>query len=388
MLREDPVSSPQAPLAARIRTPRTPGVSNVDRDMIISVAGSMSVSVSDSLVLRLMSPDAEHNLALCSIFPEVTPQQLVEDLVPPPHFADVRFATYIADEAQPTQSAAVKNLQDFSKEISSPRKFWNRKTQSRPGRYLDGGFGVGKTHLLASLWFETDVPKVYGTFVEYTNLVGALGFAQTVELLSQYTLVCIDEFELDDPGDTVLMSTLLMRLVEKGVYLAATSNTLPDRLGEERFAADDFVREIQGLAAHFENLKVDGDDYRHRGLPAAPTPLSSDEVIAKARSIRGASFDEFDKLTHHLSLVHPSKYRKMVGEISALCVTDVETLTDTAQALRWVVLADRLYDRDIPVISSGVSWDVLFSPELLKGGYRKKYRRAVSRLVALSRESS
>jgi cell division protein ZapE len=335
-----------------------------------------------------MSSHPQPPFSLAGVFPEVTAEQLVADLVPPPHFAEVRFDTYIADPTQPSQSAAVANLQNFSHEITAVRKFWTKKSVARPGRYLDGGFGVGKTHLLASLWFETDVPKVYGTFVEYTNLVGALGFAQTVELLSQYKLVCIDEFELDDPGDTVLMSTLLMRLVEKGVYLAATSNTLPDRLGEERFAADDFVREIQGLAAHFENLKVDGDDYRHRGLPAAPTPISSDEVVRVAQSRPSAALDGFKTLTHHLSLVHPSKYRKMVGEISALCVTDVETLTDVAQALRWVVLADRLYDRDVPIISSGVSWDVLFAPELLKGGYRKKYRRAVSRLVALSRESA
>ena len=66
---------------------------------------------------------------------------------------------------------------------------------------------------------------------------------------ADYRLLCIDEFELDDPGDTVLVSTLLSRLVASGVRVAATSNTLPDALGEGRFAADDFLREIQALAA-------------------------------------------------------------------------------------------------------------------------------------------
>ena len=104
----------------------------------------------------------------------------------------------------------------------------------------------------------------YGTFVEYTNLVGALGFLPTVEALATRRLVCIDEFELDDPGDTVLMSRLLRELADRGVALAATSNTLPGSLGEGRFAAEDFLREIQALAARFEVLRVDGDDYRHR----------------------------------------------------------------------------------------------------------------------------
>jgi cell division protein ZapE len=50
-----------------------------------------------------------------------------------------------------------------------------------------------------------------------------------------------------------------------------------------------------------------------------------------------------------------------------------------------VVLADRLYDREIPVRVSGVPLDQLFDAEMLAGGYRKKYRRAISRLVALNR---
>ncbi len=124
-------------------------------------------------------------------------------------------------------------------------------------------------------------PKAFGTFVELTNLVGALGFAQTVEALQGHRLVCIDEFELDDPGDTVLMSTLLTRLSEAGVALAATSNTLPGALGEGRFAAEDFLREIQALSARFDVLTVDGEDYRHRGLAPSPPPLADDEVAAR-----------------------------------------------------------------------------------------------------------
>jgi cell division protein ZapE len=74
-----------------------------------------------------------------------------------------------------------------------------------------------------------------------------------------------------------------------------------------------------------------------------------------------------------------------VEDVQMVLLTDVHTITDQSVALRWVVLIDRLYDRGIPVRASGVPLDQLFSPELLKGGYRKKYRRAISRIVALSR---
>jgi cell division protein ZapE len=198
--------------------------------------------------------------------------------------------------------------------------------------------------------------------------------------------VCIDEFELDDPGDTVLVSTLLARLRESGVRLAATSNTLPGRLGEGRFATDDFLREIQGLAAAFESVRIDGEDYRHRGLPEAPAALPTDEVRRRAEMPR-ASLDDFAALAEHLSRVHPSKYGALLDGVDTVCLMDLATVDDEATALRLVVLADRLYDRDLPVVASGVALDTLFAPSLLGGGYRKKYLRATSRLVALAREA-
>lgn len=322
--------------------------------------------------------------------PAVSPEQLLAGFVPPPRFAQVRFANYLPSPDEPTQSAAVAGLQAFANRFGEePRRRRFRRgapPEARPGIYLDGGFGVGKTHLLASLFHSVDGPAAFGTFVEYTHLVGALGFARAAGALSGLRLLCIDEFELDDPGDTVLMSSLLGRLVEAGVRLAATSNTLPDRLGEGRFAADDFLREIQGLSAHFDVYRINGPDYRHRGLPTAPAPPSQDEVRGSLRP--DATLDDFDDLLAHLARVHPSRYGSLVAGVGAVHLTGVAQVRDQAAALRLVVLVDRLYDRDVPVVASGVRLDEIFAPELLRGGYRKKYYRAISRLVALAREGA
>ncbi len=325
--------------------------------------------------------------------PHVDADRLIAELVPPPRFAAESFDTYLPDPAQPTQAAAVAGLRAFAAAMDAPERpvgrFRFRRAappEGRAGIYLDGGFGVGKTHLLASLWHEAPGPRAFGTFVEYTNLVGALGFQGAVTALSGHRLVCIDEFELDDPGDTVLMSTLLNRLVEAGVRLAATSNTLPDRLGEGRFAADDFLREIQGLSAHFDVYRIDGEDYRHRGLPQAPPPFTDAEVVEAAGS--DGWLDAFDPLMAHLARVHPSRYGALLDGVARVHLTGLRTLTDQAAALRLVVLADRLYDRDIPVVASGAPLDEVFDPVMLRGGYRKKYFRALSRLVALGREGA
>ena len=331
--------------------------------------------------------------ALADRNPHVSVQQMVDELIPPPRFSEVSFASYIPAPDQPSQRAAVSALEAFAARISRApvkKRLFKRGAppEGRAGIYLDGGFGVGKTHLLASLWHAVPGRKRFGTFVEYTNLVGALGFRTAVEALSQNDLVCIDEFELDDPGDTVLMSTLLGELVKAGVSLAATSNTLHDKLVEGRFAAEDFLREIQGLSAHFDVFRIEGEDYRHRGLPDAPQPLSNQQIETTLASNQLATIDEFAKLEQHLISVHPSRYGSLLNGVSAVGFMNVEPVTDQATALRLVVLADRLYDRDIPVLASGINLDELFSAEMLKGGYRKKYFRAISRLVALAREGT
>jgi cell division protein ZapE len=314
--------------------------------------------------------------------PVVRPEDLLAGLVPPPLFAGVRFETYRPDPAEPTQALALAAAQEFARQLGvQPRR--RRRRESSGGLYLDGGFGVGKTHLLASLWHAAPGPKAYATFVELTHLVGALGFGNAVAALTPMRLLAIDEFELDDPGDTVLVSTLLGRLADQGVALAATSNTLPDRLGEERFAAADFLREIQGLAARFTAVRVDGPDYRHRGLPAAPPPLTDAEVEAAAER-PGASLDDFGALVDHLAGLHPSRYGALLDGVEAVCLTGVAPAADQNVALRLVVLVDRLYDRQLPVFASGVPMDALFGDDMLAGGYRKKYRRAISRAVALT----
>lgn len=329
--------------------------------------------------------------------PKVSVDELLKGFYPSPRFGEVSFDSYRPDPQQPSQAAAVTALREFAAGVDQPapsglRKLFGggRKTDTRAGIYLDGGFGVGKTHLLASLWHASSGQKAFGTFVEYTNLVGALTFRKTVDALSGYSLVCIDEFELDDPGDTVLMSRLMRELADAGVKLAATSNTLPGSLGDGRFAAQDFQREIQVLADQFEVIRVDGEDYRHRGLPEAPSALDEAALRGRVEAYTGGTLaeDDFPALIAHLGDVHPSRYRQLLDGVDAVAWHGVDTITEQSVALRFVVLADRLYDRDVPIMASGVTFDRLFTEEMMNGGYLKKYHRAVSRLTALARQGS
>ena len=218
----------------------------------------------------MTKPDLVKPNSLLTRHPEVSKAELITQLKPPPEFDHARFESYRPDKNHESQSIALRLCKEF---VHGPKKKLFSKAEKFPGIYLDGGFGVGKTHLLASIWHAHSGVKAYGSFLEYTSLVGYLGFAQTVQDLKKYGLICIDEFELDDPGDTMIMSRLLKELEASGTRFAATSNTPPNALGDGRFAASDFQREIRGLGDRFRIVSVDGEDYRHRDIDAESETL-------------------------------------------------------------------------------------------------------------------
>ena len=326
--------------------------------------------------------------SLVEIQPNPTLGEVLDQLVPPREFTKARFDNYLPNSAFPSQSLALEAARAFVKPGVIKSLFSRGKAPTYSGIYLDGGFGVGKTHLLAGIWHGFAGKKAFGSFLAYTSLIGLLGFAEALKHLSQYELICIDEFELDDPGDTMLMSRLLSELGAKGIRFAATSNTPPNALGKGRFAAENFAREISAMADRFQIVSVDGDDYRHRpidGHTAAIDDFAMEQLVKEALSNgKNVSRDDFSQLLQHLAKVHPSKFLKLIESIEVLILTSAHKLTDQSAALRFVSFVDRLYESRIALASTGIGLTEVFSDEYLAGGYRKKYLRAISRIASLS----
>lgn len=319
--------------------------------------------------------------------PSVTTEQMLAHLAPPRQFHSASFDSYVPDDAFPSQAEAREAARGF---FSSASGGLFKKAVEQPlGLYLDGGFGVGKTHLLAAAWHIAKGRKYFGTFIEYTALVGALGYANAVAALTGASFIAIDEFELDDPGDTMLMTRLLGELMSGGTRVMATSNTPPNALGEGRFAAADFVREIQGLSDRFRTFRIDGVDYRHRENEGKAVVVTEDELeaIEQTEGLVIAS-DAFGDLEVVLAREHPSKYAILIQGIDVVTWWGVIPFSDQNDALRFVALVDRLYDADIPIRATGTPVDEVFPDEMLAGGFRKKYLRAQSRLVALTHRAT
>ncbi len=318
---------------------------------------------------------------ICARLPEIVPAELIGELFPPREFEHSSFENYRPDAKFPSQTEARDKAAEFAG--ASKRGMFAKKSKiEAPGLYLDGGFGVGKTHLLAAMYHAYRGSKLFGSFMAYTSLVGALGFAKALETLSEFELIAIDEFELDDPGNTMIMSRLLNELSEKGTKFAATSNTPPNALGEGRFAAADFQREILGIGKQFLMLRVDGEDFRHRPINSEGISYSLAELQAWVTGDTAVA--DFPVLLKKLGTVHPALYGKLLAGDKQLALTNVQLLADQNDALRFVSLVDRAYELQIKIRGTGVPLTEIFPSHFLDGGYRKKYLRAVSRLGALS----
>jgi cell division protein ZapE len=324
----------------------------------------------------------------------VSASDLLNSLIPPHHFLLSTFDNYRVDERFPAQSAAVDILKQAvaSKSAKSFLQRFFQSPNATPGHgvYLDGGFGVGKTHLLAAAFHAFEGRKAYLTFQELMFLVGLQRLDVTLRSLSTYRLLALDEFELDDPANTRIASTLLSGLMANGVDVITTSNTPPGALGRERFSTDDFKRELSALAEKFRNVEVDGEDYRQLHQLSKPTSRSwfkpddppaeiDDHILAHHLSL------SFEALRSLLASAHPIRIRKAIGQFQSLLVTDLDAFQHPHDALRFVYFIDKVYDCDIRLIVTSLLEPIeLFVDMFVIGGDKKKYLRTVSRLVELT----
>jgi cell division protein ZapE len=328
---------------------------------------------------------------LLSRNPSLTPEDLTADLAPSARFRGVRFENFRPNPDFPSQQEARASLQAFLKGAQVRpggfRLFRRAKPEGR-GLYLDGGFGVGKTHLLASTYHAAEGERALMSFQDLMFVIGALGMTRAVEAFRGHDLLLIDEFELDDPGNTHMANTFLGQLMPGGTSVVATSNTEPGALGQGRFNAGDFQRQIQGIAERFETRRVDGPDYRQRGTVPEGSLTPGEFTAWRARQAEATlALLTHRDLNRHLLEVHPSRFARLLAGVEAVAVTDLAPMSDQNIALRFVHFVDKLYDLGLRAAFTGAPLGTLFSDTYRHGAYAKKYSRCLSRLSELLREA-
>lgn len=288
--------------------------------------------------------------------------------------------------------------------MAKPARVWDwgpRRAASGRGLYLGGGFGVGKTHLLAGAFHAASERAgrpgevAFVQFQELTSVVGQLGMSASATLFRTVKLLCIDEFELDDPGNLHLIGTFLSRCIYGGMNVMTTSNTPPNALGQGRFNAALFSDTLSALASHFESVALDGPNHRQRD-DGQQALLTHEEYAAwlRQQSEGRVALLTASELHTPLEQVHPAVFGELLRDVDALGIEGLVTLTHPNKllreqgAVRFVHFMDKVYDLGISTGLTGVPLPELFEATYRTAAFGRKYSRCLSRLAELTQEAS
>ncbi|HET9013974.1 MAG TPA: AFG1/ZapE family ATPase [Thermomicrobiaceae bacterium] len=290
-------------------------------------------------------------------------------------FASASFAGYAPDPAYPSQKEALARMREAAVTAPPRRRRWGRRPAPAGARgvYLDGPPGIGKTHLLAAAFNASAEPKLFATFDEFAAAAGTLGMRRLSQLLAEQRLVCVDEIDLRDPGNIMLLVSLLRAMLAGHPRILATANADPTGTSSAWVTVDDFRRELGEIADAFQVVSVDGIDHREV-LAAAPRP-AGDRTWTTS----------WDELLGFLVETHPMYDAAWLLEVDAVALDRLALLPDSDRALRFVRFIDRVYDRDVAlsVRRRDLTPDAPLAPLLGDRRFVLHVARCRSRLVEL-----
>jgi cell division protein ZapE len=336
------------------------------------------------------------------------------------------------------QERAVARLQQLHEELSryrpNGRPRWLARlglveTNAAPprGLYLWGPVGRGKS-MLMDLFFATAPAAAkrrvhFHAFmldvherIERERRVGTPEPIATVAaaLAAEATLLCFDEFQVNDIADAMILERLFRALFAAGSVVVATANRPPTRLYENGLQRDRFLPFIALLEERLDRLELDsGRDYRlarmqgrrvyhwpldpaaHDALgaifaeltenaPAAPETLTVlGRTLAVPRAAANVAWFAFEELCARP--LAAADYLAVAERFAAVVVEGIPRLEPYRrnEAMRFHILIDALYEaRTLFIASAAVPPEEIYTA----GDGAFEFRRTVSRLYEMQSE--
>lgn len=187
---------------------------------------------------------------------------------------------------EPVQALMVENLQILHDRLQrykppSPKSdffslFRRRRPKAPNGLYLHGDVGRGKT-MLMDLFYETAdfeprqrwhfhafMQHVHSSIANWRKAFDGDPIPLVADdIAAQGILLCLDEFQVTDIADAMILGRLFTALLESGVVVVATSNTVPDDLYRDGLNRSLFLPFIDMIKSRMDLLHFDGErDYR------------------------------------------------------------------------------------------------------------------------------
>lgn len=179
--------------------------------------------------------------------------------------------------SDPAQLSTIEALNSLHDELTKHKQknilTWFTKRPSPKGIYIWGSVGRGKTMLMdifcrsmpypvTRLHFHRFMKQVHHLLQVHSGTPDPLRTVAS-ELTKPGTIICFDEFFVDNIADAMLLSRLLKHLFSYGVTLIATSNQHPEQLYPDGLHRDRFLPAIELLKTHTTILSLEGSiDHR------------------------------------------------------------------------------------------------------------------------------
>ena len=327
-------------------------------------------------------------------------------------------------EINQRQLSIIDNLLDYYKD-NFDQSLLNKifkKNNYRPGFYLVGDVGVGKTMILNFFFDQIKVKKLRLHFNEFMIQFHDFIFKNkdkenTIEffikdLKKKTELIYFDEFQVTNIVDAMILGKLFKRIFEENIKVIFSSNIEIDNLYKDGLQRDQFIPFIKILKKNcFQNELSISEDYR------SSKNIDLERFLSPINETNNFVFNKFfRKLTKNKEKtlkVLEIKGRKLVIEnfyervvkfkFDELCDRNlgsedylvlanncdflfIENLPDfneynSNQQNRFITLIDIIYEKKIPLmITSPVNLDLIKSSRSLK----EPFKRTISRLYELT----
>ncbi len=297
-----------------------------------------------------------------------------------------------------------------------------KRNNSRPGFYLVGDVGVGKTMILNFFFNQLKEKKLRLHFNEFMVTFhdfifqnkdkenGVIKFVK--DLSNKVEILYFDEFQVTNIVDAMILGKLFEKIFDKNIKVIFSSNIKINDLYQDGLQRDQFIPFIKILKSNsYEKELFINEDYRsskNRDLKRYLSPIDQStnftfnkffrkitknknkivkNLIIKGRKLEIKNFYEniakfdFDELCN--KNLGSEDYISIANNCNFIFIENLPDFNESNsnQQQRFITLIDILYEKKIPLmITSMVNLSTINSSISLK----KPFKRTVSRLYELT----
>ena len=316
------------------------------------------------------------------------------------------------------QINVLKKLDVISDNLN--KKKWNLFNYAPiKGIYIFGKVGRGKTQVMDifyqslktnlkdRLHFHRFMKMLHDELANMEETIDPI--YKVVKKISKKTSVlCFDEFFVEDIGDAMLLARFLKAAFESGITLISTSNIKPDKLYENGLHRKRFLPAINAINYYCDvHELISSQDYRLRTLTQLPMYILSDKTDSLEESFDALLGEDsqtskpINILGRQIKIINRTEgilwidfkelcrgprsskdYIELTIEFHTILVSNIPAFSEQNEdaSRRFRALVDECYERNINLIlSSEVELVKLYQGTNLA----KPFERTVSRLTEM-----